>query len=322
MAIIERLPGHTEVMGSFASLALELGFEPHLLFNPKDPYHVVDYLKARLPIPSDHVHDWSYIAEVDSSFEYIVLNTSVVWLEQGFRLQQWNAAKRLVVVHHLPDDVELNPYGASLYLTPAVDRKKWIFPLYRGFSEVGKSENTNGKSDRPSETKLPTLVTIGSLDLKDVSDVSNYLKCGGEVLHYDRHPCRFFPGVAGYRQHIGLSGSAFMASLSQQERPMFLWFPIAAESHYLVFRFCGALIIGVDMNCVMVMPDRLRQLYGFPQEAVIAYQSSVTEAACLEKLRESSQRQGARRERLREWALDRWRENLTVFRTALGLQGS
>ena len=306
-------------MGGFASLALELGFEPHLLFNPKDPYHVVDYLKERLSIPSEQVHDWSYVTEVDSSFEYVVLNTSVVWLEQGFRLQQWNATKRLVVVHHLPDDVELNAYGKSLYLTPAVDRQKWIFPLYRGSPESRKKEGTEGESRHADEAGLPTLVTIGSLDLKNISDVSIYLKAGGTVLHYDRHPCRFFPGQPGYRQHIGLNGSDFMASLAEQDQPMFLWFPIAPESHYLLFRFCGALIIGVDMNCVMVMPEGLRQLYGFPPEGVITYQSSVTEAACVEKLQESSPNQQARLQRMREWAAERWQQNLTVFRTALGL---
>ncbi len=54
LAIVERLPGHTEVMGGFAALAIELGYDVHLLFNSKDPFHVVDYLQTRLPIAREN----------------------------------------------------------------------------------------------------------------------------------------------------------------------------------------------------------------------------------------------------------------------------
>jgi hypothetical protein len=44
LAIVERLPGHTEVMGGFAALAIELGYDVHLLFNRNDPFQRVGYL--------------------------------------------------------------------------------------------------------------------------------------------------------------------------------------------------------------------------------------------------------------------------------------
>jgi len=84
LAIVERLPGHTEVMGGFAALALELGYDVHLLFNSSDQFHMVDYLGTRLGICADHVHEWSYINEPAAHFEAILLNTSCVWLDYGF----------------------------------------------------------------------------------------------------------------------------------------------------------------------------------------------------------------------------------------------
>jgi hypothetical protein len=317
LAIVERLPGHTEVMGGFASLALELGYDIHLLFNSKDQFHVVEYLARRMSIAADHIHDWSYINLADSQFDVILLNTSCVWLDYGFRLQQWNTGKRLIVVHHLPEDIELNPYGVSVYLTPAIDRNKWIFPMYCRPVEpaaLGAAEASMGDAE-----ELPILITIGALDLKDIAGVASYMKAGGKVVHYDRHKCRFFPDHEGaYTQHVGLGGTEFMSSLAQQEQPMFLWFPIVPQSHYMVYRFCGALIIGVDMNCVMVMPERLRKLYGFPEDAAITYDASITEAECLERLRASPTKQLERRRQLWKWAVDRWQENLAVFRTLLG----
>jgi hypothetical protein len=86
----------------------------------------------------------------------------------------------------------------------------------------------------------------------------------------------------------------------------------------LEHRFTGALIVGVEMNCIMVMPERLRKLYGFPEEAVITYGVSVTEAACLEKLRGSSVKQQKRQARLRNWAVERWDKNIAVFQSLLG----
>lgn len=316
LAIVERLPGHTEVMGGFAALALELGYDTQLLFNPKDQFHVVEYLQARLSIASDHVHDWSYINDAESHFDVIVLNTSCVWLDYGRALQQWNASKRLITVHHLPEDIELNPFGASVYLTPAIDKGKWIFPLYGKPREVDAPAPLERRGD---SGQLPTLVTIGALDLKDIAGVGAYMKAGGKVVHYDRHKCHFFPEADGlYTQHVGLAGTEFMASLAAEKQPMFLWFPMLPGSHYMMYRFTGALIIGVDMNCIMVMPERLRRLYEFPEAAVITYETSITQAECLEKLRASPARQLERRKRLWTWAVERWSENLAVFQALLG----
>ena len=324
LAIVERLPGHTEVMGGFAALARELGWDVHLLFNRSDSFHFVDYLAGRLGIDGDRVHDWSYINDHDAEFDAILLNTSCVWLEYGFRLQQWASAKRLMVVHHLPEDIELNPHGTSIYLTPAVDPKKWIFPLYTkpGLAD-GLSENPHFWQNRPevghpNNPELPTLVTIGALDLKDISGVSAYMKAGGKVVHYDRHKCHFFQGEDNYSQHVGLGGGEFITSLTAQPQPIFLWFPIVPESHYMMYRFTGALIMGVDLNCVMVMPEQFRNLYGFPKDAVIAYESAVMEAECLGKLRESSAKQMERQKRLAAWAGERWEKNLEIFRRTLG----
>jgi len=72
------------------------------------------------------------------------------------------------------------------------------------------------------------------------------------------------------------------------------------------------------MNCIMAMPERLRKLYGFPEDAVIAYDSSVTEAECMQRLRASPMKQGERRRQLRIWAVERWRKNVDVFRSLLG----
>jgi hypothetical protein len=318
LAIVERLPGHTEVMGGFAALAIELGYDTHLLFNGKDQFHLVEYLRTRLPVASENIHDWSYINDPGSNFDVILLNTSYVWLDYGRQLQQWNAHNRLIVVHHHPEDIELNPHGARVYLTPAVGKEKWIFPLY---SEPS-SQAGSGPEDLPSardSAELPTLVTIGALDLKNVADVLAHMNAGGKIMHYDRHQCRHFEEHSGtYTQHVGLNGVDFMASLAQQKQPMFLWFPILPDSNYMECRFCGALILGVEMNCVMVMPERLRKLYEFPEDAVITYDSSVTEAECMEKLRASAMKQEERRRQLRMWAVKRWQKNMDVFRSLLG----
>lgn len=320
LAIVERLPGHTEVMGGFASLALALGYDTHLLFNRKDRFHLTDYLRTRIPIASDNIHDWSYINDPSAHFDVILLNTSCVWLDYGRQLQQWNANRRLIVVHHLPDDIELNPHGARVYLTPASGQEKWIFPLYSkldGPAELGLADDSLLSARDAAE--LPTLVTIGALDRKDIAGVFSYMKAGGKVVHYDRHPCQFFlEHRESYTQHVGLSGTEFMTSLAQQKQPIFLWFPIVQNSEYLEHRFTGALIVGVELNCIMVMPERLRRLYGFPEEAVITYDSSVTEAACLEKLRGSPLKQQERRARLRTWAVERWDKNMAVFQSLLG----
>ncbi len=315
LAIVERLPGHTEVMGGFAALAIELGYNTHLLFNGKDQFHLVEYLRTRLPVASENIHDWSYINDPSSNFDVILLNTSYVWLDYGRQLTQWNAHKRLIVVHHHPEDIELNPHGARVYLTPAAGKEKWIFPLYS--RPQGAAESALMPAGDAAE--LPTLVTIGALDLKNVADVFAYMKAGGKIVHYDRHKCRQFEGHSGtYTQHVGLNGADFMASLAQQKQPMFLWFPILLDSNYMECRFCGALILGVEMNCIMVMPERLRKLYGFPEDAVITYDSSVTEAACVEKLRGSAMKQEEGRRQLRMWAVERWQKNMDVFRPLLG----
>ena len=323
LAIVERLPGHTEVMGGFASLALELGYDTHLLFNSKDQFHLTEYFRTRIPIASNNIHQWSQITDPSWHFDVILLNTSYVWLDYGPQLRYWNANKRLIVVHHHPEDIELNPHGASVYLTPAAGQEKWIFPLYS--KQPGPADLGLGDASMPSPSDaagLPALVTIGALDLKDIPDVFAYMKAGGKVVHYDRHQChQFSEHTESYTQHVGLSGTEFMMSLAQEKQPIFLWFPIVPTSNYLVCRFTGALIIGVEMNCIMVMPERLRNFYGFPEDAIIAYGGSVTEAECREKLRASPVKQKERRERLRMWTVERWQKNMAVFQSLLGRHG-
>jgi hypothetical protein len=103
-----------------------------------------------------------------------------VWLDNGFQLQRWDSTKRLIVVHHLPEDIELNPHGKSLYLTPAVDEQKWIFPFYGRPSSPNDSEYNQSiagsDAENLSATGLPMLVTIGALDLKDLAGISAYMK--------------------------------------------------------------------------------------------------------------------------------------------------
>ena len=320
LAIVERLPGHTEVMGGFAALALELAYEPHLLFNHTDQFHVAEYLRTRIPVAADHIHDWSYINDHGADYDVILLNTSCVWLDYGRQLQHWKAHNRLIVVHHDLDDIILNPHGASLYLTPAAGEDKWIFPLYSDPSTVELNavelDNENALSTREA-TELPTLISIGSFDRKDKASAIAYMKAGGKLVHYDRHPCHHFAGHEAYTQHKGLDGPQLMSSLAEQTQPIFLWFPIVPESEYFIFRFTGALIIGVEMNCIMVMPERLRSLYGFPPDAVITYDTSVTEAPCLEKLHDSPAQQQQRRKKLRQWAIERWKKNLAIFQPLL-----
>lgn len=321
MAIVERLPGHTEDMGGFAALALELGYDTHLFFEEDDPFHLMDYYRTRLPIQADHLHNWSKIIELSEGFKVILLNTSFVWLDYGPVLQEWNGNKRLVVVHHHPEDVELNPFGKSLYLTPAQGTERWIFPLYSKPVVRREADKENSSLPPQDAGELPTLICIGTFEGKDVAGAGDYMKAGGRLVHYDRHRCgHFTPGDGRYAQHRGLDGVQLMTSLAQQQQPVFLWFPIISPSDYMVCRFTAALIVGVEMNCVMVMPERLRGLYGFPKEAVIAYDKSVTEADCLESLRDSPWKQQDRQRRLAWWAAERWEENLTVFRTLLGLR--
>jgi hypothetical protein len=320
LAIVERLPGHTEVMGGFAALALELGYEPHLLFNRTDQFHVAEYLRRRIPVPADHIHDWPHINDHSADYDVILLNTSCVWLDYGRQLQHWKAHNRLIVVHHDLDDIVLNPHGAPLYLTPAAGEEKWIFPLYSDPSAVEFATEGDSLSIRDA-TELPTLISIGSFDRKDKASAVAYMNAGGKLVHYDRHPCRHFADHAAYTQHKGLDGPQFMTSLAQQAQPIFLWFPIVAESEYFIFRFTGALIIGAEMNCVMVMPERLRSLYGFPHDALITYDTSLTEAPCLKKLRGSPAQQMERRKQLRLWTIERWKKNLAIFQPLLERAG-
>jgi hypothetical protein len=317
LAIVERLPGHTEVMGGFAALALALGYEPHLLFNHTDQFHLVEYLRTRIPVAADHIHDWSYINDHSADFEVILLNTSYVWLDYGRQLQHWDTHNRLIVVHHDPEDVVLNRHGATVYLTPAAGAEKWIFPLYSNPSASSQPETQTTSLSTRDATELPTLISIGSFDRKDKASAIAYMKAGGKLVHYDRHPCGHFAGHEAYNQHRGLDGLQFMTSLAQQTQPIFLWFPIVAESEYLVFRFTGALILGAELNCIMVMPERLRNLYGFPPDAVITYDTSITEAQCLEKLRASPAQQQQRRRGLKLWTVERWKKNMAVFQTLL-----
>lgn len=316
LAIVERLPGHTEVMGGFAALALELGYEPHLLFNHTDQFHMADYLRTRIPISADHVHDWSYINDHSADYDMILLNTSCVWLDYGRQLQHWNAHNRLIVVHHDLDDIALNPHGASLYLTSAAGEDKWIFPLYSDPAAVEFAPENSSLPTRHA-TDLPTLTSIGSFDRKDKASAVAYMKAGGKLVHYDRHPCHHFAGHEAYTQRKGLDGPQLMSSLAQQTQPIFLWFPIVPESEYFIFRFTGALIIGAEMNCIMVMPERLRTLYAFPDDAVITYDTSLTETPCLEKLRASPAQQLERRRQLRLWSIERWKKNLAIFQPLL-----
>jgi hypothetical protein len=320
LAIVERLPGHTEVMGGFAALALKLGYEPHLLFNHTDQFNVVEYLRTRIPVAADHILDWSYINEHSADYDVILLNTSCVWLDYGRYLQHWKSHNGLIVVHHDLDDIVLNPHGAPLYLTPAAGGEKWIFPLYSDPSTVELSAVEAGNENAPSTrdaSELPTLISIGSFDRKDKASAIAYMNAGGKLVHYDRHPCHHFAGHEAYTQHLGLDGPQLMVSLAQQTQPIFLWFPIVPESEYFIFRFTGALIIGAEMNCIMVMPERLRSLYGFPPDAVIIYDTSLTEASCLEKLRAAPAQQLERRRQLRRWTIERWNKNLTIFQPLL-----
>ncbi len=319
LAIVERLPGHTEVMGGFASLALELGYDTHLFFDRGDRFHMIEYFRARLPLGAESVHDWYHITNLGSHFDVILLNTSYVWLDLGPQLEQWNAHQRLIVLHHHPEDIELNPYGVSVCLTPVAGQERWIFPLYSqppGPWELGLE---NASLSLREATELPTLICLGALVGKDIAGIFGYLQAGGKLVHYSRYRCEDFLAHEGlYTQQVGLDGVQLMASLAQQKKPVFLWLPIVPKSDYMVCRFTGALIMGVDMNCILVMPERLRELYGFPKQAVITYDTSVTEAACLEKLRASPVKQNERRRQPCLWAAERWNKNLAVFQALLG----
>jgi hypothetical protein len=316
LAIVERLPGHTEVMGAFASLAQKLGYEPHLFFESRDPFHMVDYFRTRLSLGAGQIHEWSEITNLAPQFEVILLNTSNVWLDYGPWLEQWDALERLIVVHHHPEDIELNPYGAPVYLTPAAGEEKWIFPLYCQPSTPLESGRENAL--RRGATDLPPLTCIGALEGKDIAGASAYLQTGGRLVHYERYRRDNFSAHPGlYALRVGLGGMQFMAALAQEPKPTFIWLPILPNSDYMMCRLTGALTLGVDLNGIMVMPERLRQLYGFPEPAVITYDTSITEPACLEKLRASPMQQEERRRQLHRWAAERWKKNLEVFQTLL-----
>jgi hypothetical protein len=322
LALVERLPGHTEDMGAFVSLGLELGYDTHLFYENADRFHMIEYFQQRFGIPADRIHDWKTITDCCSDFDLILLNTSFVWLDYMPWLRQLNDASRLIVVHHHPEDVELNPYGESLYLTPAGGNDRWVFPLYAKSESLREFAPQAAPATPHQVPQSLTLTCIGSFEGKDVAGAKEFLRAGGRLVHYDRHPCRYFTGYEGlYLQHIGLSGAQLMVSLDQQKRPIFLWLPIVSPSDYLVCRFTAALLTGVDLNCVMVMPELLREMYGFPKDAVVTYDNQVTESGCIESLRESPAAQDERRRRLCAWAAGRWKANLKVFREVLERAG-
>lgn len=304
----------------FISLGRELGYSTHLFYERSDRFHMIEYFQKRFDIHTNHIHDWNQITECSADFDFILLNTSFVWLDYMPWLNELSDDKRLIVVHHHPEDVEISPHGESLYLTPAGGMDRWIFPLYSESASLGEFVPENAST--PAHKVPQCLTCMGSFDGKDVAGAIEYLKTGGKLIHYDRHPCRYFAGYEGsYTQHIGLSGTQMMASLDQQQKPIFLWLPVVAPSDYVVCRFTAALITGVDLNCVMVMPERLRIMYGFPKEAVITYDTRVTESACLESLRASPPAQDDRRRHLSAWARLRWNANLKVFREVLSRLG-
>ncbi len=319
LAVVERLPGHTDDIGAFVCLALELGYDTHLFYERADRFHFIEYYQQRFGIHADHIHGWEQIIDCCSEFNVILLNTSFVWLDYMPWLKQLNDDKRLIVLHHHAEDIELNPHGESLYLTPAGGKDRWIFPLYS--KPAGQAQFVLQGAFAPAHEvpqSPPQITCLGSFEGKDVPGAIEYLKAGGKLVHYDRHPCRYFTAYEGrYTQHVGLNGMQMMASLNQLKRPIFLWLPIVSPSDYLVCRFTGGLLMGVELNCVMVMPDRLREMYGFPKDAVITYDTHVTETGCLESLRESPFTQDERRRRLCEWTDQRWETNLKVFRGIL-----
>lgn len=316
LAIVERLPGHTEDLGAFAAMALALGYDTHLFFENSDPFQMVDYFRTRLPIGPGQIHDWFDIAESAAEFDAILLNTSFVWLDCANLLEQWNASRRLLVVHHHPEDIELNPHGKCIYLTPAGGEERWIFPMYASPQPPG--DFPAGSASAGDAAELPALITLGTFEGKDIAGAREYMKAGGKVLHYDRHKCGHFAESDGlYTQHVGLDGIQLMACVARHEPPMFLWLPIIAPSDYLVCRFTAALITGVDMNCVMVMPERLQEFYGFPRDAVISYSAAVTEPACLKQLRAPAAAQNERRRQLWRWAVERWSRNIENFRALI-----
>jgi hypothetical protein len=320
IAIVERLDGHTETMGGFAALALALGYEVHLLYNRQDEFHMVDYFRQRIPAVACRVHDWSIITESSVSFDIILLNTSDIWLDYATLLTKWNIEQRLIVVHHRPDYVALMPdVHAHVSLTPAAGQGRWIFPLY---SNLAYSSRTGvllpTRAAAPFRScdggELPTLVNIGTLRTKDKSAIADYLALGGRVVHYGRTAYHHFSRYEGrFIQNVGLSSVALIESICRREAPVFLWCPVPPDSDYTVFRFTGALALGVELGCVMLMPEKLRILYEFPKQAVITYETSILEQPCLRELCAPPGEHLKRREALSAWAAERWNLNLEVF---------
>jgi hypothetical protein len=270
LAIVEKLTGHTELMGGFVSLGFELGYETHLFYNTDDRFQMAEYFRNSMPHAVRSIRAWGDILNDWPQFDAIILTTSDVWRDFVPLLARWASERRLIVVHHRPDYIALMPEVTGyIALTPVFGHDRWIFPLYS--KTLSLSSFANGRT-RAGLADLPTMVTIGSLRTKDNSAVGQYLRVGGHVIHYGRDGHNQYEAYGNrFQQHTALSGIALIDSLNALPDPVFLWCPVAVESEFTALIFTSSLIVGFHLNCTMVMPEKLRLLYGFPSNGVITY---------------------------------------------------
>jgi hypothetical protein len=148
---------------------------------------------------------------------------------------------------------------------------------------------------------------VGSIDgefprNKNLDDVYKFLDTGSTVVHFTHKESVTHPNIIG---RYGLSDRELIQALLDIR---FLWLPIPHMSGYMSYIFTGPLAFGVSMNIPMIMPDKLRIMYGFPVGSVLTYEDSILEVDFDKKIS---------LELMNVWKDERANKNAKIFQSIL-----
>lgn len=308
-------------MGAFAALAHAAGYDVYLYYNTGDPWEMVTYFAKHAMPWVRSTGEWTVpFTRPETDYTHVVLTTSDEWrrVPRAYRRQlaTWESNNRLVVVHH---DMCYLPMYESVYrrhvgLTPTYPRR--LFPLYAPPPErpLVPLAAAAGTDDAPL---YQPLVVVGAIMSKDQDNIRRYMNAGGHVHHYVRYEEQGLIDAypAHFHSHGNLSGVDLMQALHTVvgRGAGHMWFPVSIGSSYVDVKFTGALTLGVAVQAILVMPRALQQTYGFPDAAVVTYESEITEPATLARLRETADAPGPCLEALHAWICAEWARGTEVW---------
>jgi hypothetical protein len=314
VAIIECLTIHTEVMGGAAALFHEKGYDVYMFFNYSDPWHMIDVYKEYYPWLKG-VHSWHELFTMLDTFDIVMLNTSDEWVRVSRRyrkqIEELNNAEKLGVIHHETLYLSTYPqYKRYIGLTPAYGSNKWFLPMY--IKPVLPSMDT--VSTLTTSSTLPSLVCVGSLNSKDCEDIGRYIKVGGHVVNYVRYAATELMELYGsnFTCYDNMNGQDLMKSLTTTigDGRGFMWFPIVQTTTYATSKFTGSITLGVHVNAILVMPRVLRDMYNMDPEAVITYDTTITESDTLSELQNAMCNPEPYINAMYKWKQKQWNINM------------